>query len=103
MMAAMDCVMLRRHASTVVNIEELAMGRLRMSVWLRRTGLAAMALGCAGAAMAHPGHDHGTWMAEMVHLLRGLAPLLALLAVGVGGSVMMVMSGREGAGAPPAS
>ncbi|MBL8327150.1 MAG: hypothetical protein JNJ89_19555 [Rubrivivax sp.] len=39
----------------------------------------------AGVAAAHPGHDHGSWVADILHLVHALAPLLVLLAVGVGG------------------
>lgn len=52
----------------------------------------------AGAAAAHPGHDHVGWMADIAHLLHAFAPLLpllALLAVGVGGTVTWRLLDRE--------
>jgi hypothetical protein len=82
-------------------VEESVMHLLPRSGWLRRAGIAAFGLTGAGVALAHPGHDHGTWIAEIVHLLHGLAPLLAVLAVGVVGAVLLVMARPESAGASP--
>jgi hydrogenase/urease accessory protein HupE len=57
-------------------------------VWiklLQRGAIAAAGLAVACVAAAHPGHNHDSWTADAIHILQALAPLLALLAVGVGG------------------
>jgi hypothetical protein len=63
---------------------------------LLQRGLVAVAgVLAAGAAAAHPGHDHASWMADVLHLLHALAPLLALLAVGVACAAIYGLPDRE--------
>ncbi|HWW73296.1 MAG TPA: HupE/UreJ family protein, partial [Duganella sp.] len=47
--------------------------------------LMLLALTYGGAALAHPGHDHGA-MAGLLHPLTGIDHILAMLAVGLWGA-----------------
>lgn len=47
--------------------------------------LLLLALTYCGAALAHPGHDHGA-MAGLLHPLTGIDHILAMLAVGLWGA-----------------
>lgn len=62
---------------------------------LQRALFVVAGLGLAGWAMAHPGHPHDSWTADVIHLMHTLAPLLALLAVGVGGAATYRLLDRK--------
>ena len=62
---------------------------------LTRAAIVVVGLTAAGAALAHPGHSHEGWLADVAHMLHALGPLLALLAVGVGAAVTYVALDRE--------
>jgi hydrogenase/urease accessory protein HupE len=64
---------------------------------LPRVGMAALGWAWATAALAHPGHDHDSWLAQLVHLFSGPAPLLLVLAVGASLSLLFNRKGREDA------
>lgn len=71
------------------------MGNSRQFKILDRSGLRQLGMGVllwawVGAALAHPGHDHDSWLADAVHLLSGLAPLLLLLAAGVASALLIL-------------
>ncbi|MBB6520931.1 hypothetical protein [Pseudoteredinibacter isoporae] len=40
---------------------------------MKKLTLGLMASSLSGMALAHPGHDHGHWAAEPIHLLTALA------------------------------
>jgi hydrogenase/urease accessory protein HupE len=63
-------------------------------VLLQRAAIVVVGLGLAGVAAAHPGHNHDSWTADLMHLLHAWAPLLALLAIGVGGAATYRMLDR---------
>ncbi|MBL8343388.1 MAG: hypothetical protein JNL30_18110 [Rubrivivax sp.] len=54
---------------------------------LRRAAIAVAGWAVMGSALAHPGHPHENWLAEVLHAAQGLAPLLALMMLGVGAAV----------------
>ncbi len=60
---------------------------------LRRLGAVVWAWAGTGAAWAHPGHEHDSWLAPMWHLLSDWAPALAGLALAA--AVLRLMARRK--------
>jgi hypothetical protein len=62
---------------------------------LTRAAIVVAGFAASGAALAHPGHSHDGWLADVAHTLHALGPLLALLVVGVGAAATYVALDRE--------
>lgn len=63
---------------------------------MRRISLTLMLLAAPSVALAHPGHDAGTFLAGVGHPLSGLDHILAMVAVGllaaqIGGRALWAM------------
>ncbi len=49
---------------------------------MKKLSLGLVASSLSTAALAHPGHDHGHWAAEPIHLLTALA-ITAIVGTGI--------------------